>query len=242
MTSENHFEVTRNLVLYWVEGWTIVFVATIGNIVQNTLAYFNLKIVFTFSFKKGFCVNVFAIWKLSCGLRNAKRFCFHKLLLFLSICDLLHLVLTLACFSLPQISTTYKNEFFIFAIPYFIPLAQMTLCCSRYVVKHQSFWHQKVLVVNIAKKKKKRKKKEKKKENSFIFHFFCSWTTVSLTIERYFSLCDPFLRYRFMIKARHFVLSVITFSVLYNIPRFFEWMTYSALEEISCWEKYIMGK
>ena len=32
MTSENHFEVTRNLVLYWVEGWTIVFVATIGNI------------------------------------------------------------------------------------------------------------------------------------------------------------------------------------------------------------------
>ena len=147
----------------------------------------------------GLGVNIFAIWRLSCGLRNAEKHCFHKLLLSLSICDLIHLILTVVCFSLPQISETYKNEIYLYLIPYFIPLAQMSLCSS-------------------------------------------TLTTVALTIERYVSLCNPFFRYRFNVKAWHFMATVITFSICYNLPRFFEFKTNSILETKSCYVGPDAGK
>ena len=147
----------------------------------------------------GLGVNIFAIWRLSCGLRNAEKHCFHKLLLSLSICDLIHLILTVVCFSLPQISERYKNEIYLYLIPYFIPLAQMSLCSS-------------------------------------------TLTTVALTIERYISLCNPFFRYRFNVKAWHFMATVITFSICYNLPRFFEFKTNSILETKSCYVGPDAGK
>ena len=75
-------------------------------------------------------VNIFAIWRLSCGKRHAEKHCFHKLLLSLSICDLTHLIFTLFCFCLPRISETYDKEYNLFVLPYLIPLAQMSLCSS----------------------------------------------------------------------------------------------------------------
>jgi len=61
-----------------------------------------------------------------------------------------------------------------------------------------------------------------------------SFTTVALTVERYISICWPFLRYRFEIKASYYIWSVVTFSVIYNTPRFFEWQTYSEAIQRPC--------
>merc|ERR1712227_1048126 len=108
-TSFQHEKNHHASILFWIEG---VGVASVGVL--------------------GLCVNLFAIWKLSFGLRNKERHAFHHLLLSLSICDLTHVLLTFTCFSLPQLS----------------------LSCS-------------------------------------------SFTTVALTVERYISICKPFLRYRF---------------------------------------------
>ena len=66
------------------------------------------------------------------------------------------------------------------------------------------------------------------------------FSKVALTIERYISLCNPFLRYRFNVKASHFIVTVVTFSMLYNVPRFFEWKTHSELEERTCLENLLM--
>ena len=46
-----------------------------------------------------------------------------------------------------------------------------------------------------------------------------SFTTVALTVERYISLCSPYLRYTYNIRAQHFILPVLVFSTLYNMPR-----------------------
>ena len=46
-----------------------------------------------------------------------------------------------------------------------------------------------------------------------------SFTTVALTVERYISLCSPYLRYTYNIRAHHFILPVLVFSTLYNMPR-----------------------
>ena len=57
----------------------------------------------------------------------------------------------------------------------------------------------------------------------------------ALTVERYISICMPFLRYRFDIKSWYYIVTVVTFSVIYNTPRFFEWMTTSEPIERPCY-------
>ena len=52
-----------------------------------------------------------------------------------------------------------------------------------------------------------------------------SFTTVALTVERFISVCKPYLTVRYNIRSRHFILPVLIFSLLYNLPRFFEWRT-----------------
>ncbi len=156
-----------NAAMFWIEGVAIAVVAAIG-----------------------LGVNLFAIWRLSCGLKKRERHSFHHLLLSLTICDLLHITFNVICFALPQLSMVYRTAY-LYAVPYLIPLAQMSLSCS-------------------------------------------SFTTVTLTVERYISLCWPYLRYRFDLKPRYYIMTVITFSVLYNTPRFFEWYTYSESYERPC--------
>ena len=65
-----------------------------------------------------------------------------------------------------------------------------------------------------------------------IFHIFL--LLQALTVERYISICWPFLRYSFDIKSWYYILSVMTFSMVYNTPRFFEWMTLSEPIERPC--------
>lgn len=93
--------------LFWIEGLGI---ATVGLI--------------------GLGVNIFAIWRLSCGLKKPDRHCFHHLLLCLSICDLTHIIFNIICFSMPQLSEVYRTHVLLYAIPFLIPLAQMSLMCS----------------------------------------------------------------------------------------------------------------
>ena len=78
---------------------------------------------------------------------------FHILLVSLTFYDFLHIILSIACFSLPQLSTGYRNNVLIFILPYLIPCAQITLASSGF-------------------------------------------STVALTVERYISVCYPYLSYR----------------------------------------------
>ncbi len=112
---------------YWVEGVALCAVGLVG--------------VF---------INGVAIALLS---RQRPRRTFHILLLTLTVFDLLHVLISMATFALPQLSLAYRNNVLIFAIPYLIPLAQITLASS-------------------------------------------SFSTVALTVERYISVCWPYLLYR----------------------------------------------
>ena len=42
---------------------------------------------------------------------------------------------------------------------------------------------------------------------------------------RYIAVCAPFFRLRHNIKARFYILPIVLFAPLYNIPRFFEFET-----------------
>ena len=121
----------------------------------------------------GLAINLMAMKLLVCA---KQRHVFHNVLLSLTIYDILQISLSICCFALPQLSTSYRNNVLIHTIPFMIPLAQITLSGS-------------------------------------------SFTTVALTVERYISLCSPYLRYTYNIRASHFILPVIVFSTLYNMPR-----------------------
>ena len=64
--------------------------------------------------------------------------------------------------------------------------------------------------------------------------FSSSLTTVALTVERYLSLCVPFLRYRYNLRPVHYIVSVLVFSAVYNTPRFFEWRTLTEEDRRPC--------
>ena len=98
----------------------------------------------------GLFINGAAIFLLG---RQKPRRTFHVLLLTLAVFDLLHVSLSIFTFALPQLWPLYRNQALIFAIPYLIPLAQITLSSS-------------------------------------------SFSTVALTVERYISVCWPYLLYR----------------------------------------------
>ena len=76
------------------------------------------------------CINLFAVLRLSKGIKRSEKHCFHHLLLSLSICDFTHIILNIICFSLPQLSLTYRSNHLLYAIPFLIPLAQMSLSAS----------------------------------------------------------------------------------------------------------------
>ena len=140
----------------------------------------------------GIIINLLATRLL---LRTKRRHTFHNLLLTLTLYDLLQIVFSIICFALPQLSLSYRNNIFIYVIPFMIPLAQITLSGS-------------------------------------------SFTTVTLTIERYISLCAPYLRYTHGIKTAHYIVPVLVFSTLYNSPRFFEWRTHSEKSLRPCFVDY----
>lgn len=59
------------------------------------------------------------------------------------------------------------------------------------------------------------------------------YSTVTLTLERYFSVCKPFFKQRYNVKAYHFLVPMFIFVVIYSTPRFFE-MEVSSFTEVNC--------
>ena len=45
------------------------------------------------------------------------------------------------------------------------------------------------------------------------------------SLFRYIAVCAPFFRLRHNIKARFYILPILLFAPLYNVPRFFEFST-----------------
>ncbi len=50
---------------------------------------------------------------------------FHLLMCSLAVYDLLHLVLDVACFALPEFSRGYRDRILLHGIPYLIPITQV---------------------------------------------------------------------------------------------------------------------
>merc|ERR1712038_548589 len=48
------------------------------------------------------------------------------------------------------------------------------------------------------------------------------FTTLALSVERYIAVLHPFAKYRRWYKTRRFTIPVVIYSVLYNLPKFFE--------------------
>jgi len=48
------------------------------------------------------------------------------------------------------------------------------------------------------------------------------YSTVALAAERYITICHPFMRYRSYYRGASFIVPVVTFAFLYNVPKFFE--------------------
>ena len=57
------------------------------------------------------------------------------------------------------------------------------------------------------------------------------YSKLSITIERYLMVCHPFYVWSHKWKARLYILPILTFSVIYNIPKFFEIETISSHSE-----------
>ena len=49
------------------------------------------------------------------------------------------------------------------------------------------------------------------------------YTTIAVTIERFLAIRLPFFIQKHNVKARHFIIPVFLYAVIYNISRFFEY-------------------
>ena len=58
--------------------------------------------------------------------------------------------------------------------------------------------------------------------------------TVAVCIERYFVVCRPFWYHEQAIPSRTYTIPILCFSVIYNIPRFFEVKTVILQEKRKC--------
>ena len=77
----------------------------------------------------GLVSNIVAITML---MRQRVQRNFHMMMIFLSMWDFGYLVLSICCFSLPLLSTYFRENLYIYMIPYAIPLAQICLSGSCY--------------------------------------------------------------------------------------------------------------
>ncbi len=45
---------------------------------------------------------------------------------------------------------------------------------------------------------------------------------MAVTVERYFTVCHPFYRVSHSWSAKMYIVPIVSFAVVYNIPKFFE--------------------
>jgi len=48
------------------------------------------------------------------------------------------------------------------------------------------------------------------------------YLTLSITLERYTTVCHPFFKYQYKWTAKYYLAPIMMFTLLYNIPKFFE--------------------
>jgi ABC-type maltose transport system permease subunit len=75
----------------------------------------------------GMVLNLIAIVMLA---RQRVQRNFHMLMIFLSFWDLAYLVLSISLFALPIMSTSFRENIFVYITPYTLPLAQICLSGS----------------------------------------------------------------------------------------------------------------
>ena len=60
-----------------------------------------------------------------------------------------------------------------------------------------------------------------------------TYLTVAVSVERYLGICRPLYHRRHSWPSYFFILPIVAFAILYNIPKFFEMRWTTALEEIN---------
>ena len=57
--------------------------------------------------------------------------------------------------------------------------------------------------------------------------------TMAITVERYFTVCHPFYRVSHSWPAKAYVIPIVSFALIYNIPKFFEIRTRPPLDLVA---------
>ena len=47
--------------------------------------------------------------------------------------------------------------------------------------------------------------------------------TVAISIERYLVICKPFLHLSRSVSSKYYIIPIVCFSIIFNVPHFFEW-------------------
>ena len=107
---------------------------------------------------------------------------FYTLFIYLSVCDIIVVVIGMLLYGLPKVSEKYAEETFLIIAPYILPTFEIGSTGGIYF-------------------------------------------TMAICIERYLVVCRPFWYREKNIPSTIYTIPIICFSVLYNIPRFFELKT-----------------
>ena len=105
---------------------------------------------------------------------------FYDFMFYLSIFDLIYVIVSLFVFVFPHFSNYYRdNGPLVYAIPWCIPIGQISMTGSVYF-------------------------------------------TMAVTLERYFTVCQPFYMISRNQHSKKIASMIILFSIIYNLPKFFE--------------------
>ena len=105
---------------------------------------------------------------------------FYDFMFYLSIFDLIYVIVSLFVFVFPHFSNYYRdNGPLVYAIPWCIPIGQVSMTGSVYF-------------------------------------------TMAVTLERYFTVCQPFYMFSRNQHSKKIASMIILFSIIYNLPKFFE--------------------
>ena len=107
---------------------------------------------------------------------------FYTLFIYLSVCDIIVVIIGMLLYGLPKVSEKYAEETFLVIAPYILPTFEIGSTGGIYF-------------------------------------------TMAICIERYLVVCRPFWYREKAIKSTIYTIPIVCFSVLYNIPRFFELKT-----------------
>ena len=159
---------------------------------------------------------------------------FHKLIISLAIWDISVLIMITGCYILPTLSIKYYQNIFNPYYPYGLPIVQISVTGSIYSTLFLTIERY------VCTGGKIREKYAMKSWNHFspklyFFQFQKSNTMIFYFFLRYIKVCKPFLHFRKNITASHFIIPGFIFSLLYNLPYFFE-LEQNIINEYNCFD------